>query len=160
MEKKFTHLNQSDLPRMVDISEKSTSNRIAEAEALINLGEDLGKILSHKGNTKKGPVIETAIIAGIQGAKKTSELIPLCHPIKILSINIKIKIIVDHAEIRAVVISKDQTGVEMEALTAVTIAALTFYDMCKSVNKSLKIESIKLLKKSGGKSGDYYYKKK
>ena len=154
-ENNFTHLNQEEQPRMVDVSDKAITHRSAIAEALIQLGPELAKMLKDRGSTKKGPVIQTAVIAGIQGTKKTSDIIPMCHPLPLSAVEVNIQLEGEKARIRVQVKTSHQTGVEMEALTGASIAALTLYDMCKSVSKSMIIESIKLLKKTGGKSGDY-----
>jgi cyclic pyranopterin monophosphate synthase len=154
-EKKFTHLNQEEQPRMVDVSNKIVTHRTAIAEALIQLGPELAKMLEVTGSTKKGPAIQTAVIAGIQGTKKTSDIIPMCHPLPLSAVEVDIRLEGEKARIQVKVKTSHQTGVEMEALTGASIAALTLYDMCKSVSKEMIIESIKLLKKTGGKSGDY-----
>mgnify|MGYP001181223411 CR=1 FL=1 len=156
--KKFTHLSKDNVPRIVDVSEKSKTNRVAVSQARVHLGKELAELIKKTKSTKKGPVIETAVIAGIQGAKKTSELIPLCHPLTLNGVNIGINIQGEYAIINVTAKTYDRTGVEMEALTAASVAALTIYDMCKSINKSIPIESIHLLKKTGGKSGIYLKK--
>ena len=155
--KEFTHIKNNDLPSMVDVSDKSLTERKAVAMARIHLGHELAELLKKSGTTKKGPVLQTAIIGGIQGGKRTSELIPMCHPLPISSINVDIELEGEYALIKATAKTKARTGVEMEALTAASVAALTFYDMCKSVSKNMEIESLLLLEKSGGKSGDYLY---
>jgi len=119
------------------------------------LGRELSEILKESGSTKKGPVLQTAVIAGIQGAKHTSELIPMCHPLPLSGVNVDIELEGEYAVIQVTAKTTGRTGVEMEALTAASVAALTVYDMCKSVSKSMEIESICLLEKTGGKSGDY-----
>ena len=149
----ISHLNKKNSPKIVDISNKKISKRLAIAEGIINFSEStFKKIKSLK--TKKGNIENLAIIAGVLGAKKTSELIPLCHNIEIEDIDINIETInkLKSLKITASVKSEGKTGVEMEALTAVSISCLTIYDMCKSLDKSIKIEQIKLLKKTGGKS--------
>jgi len=156
--KEFTHLSKDDLPKMVDISVKSKTNRKAISMARVHLGKELTELLKKTKNTKKGPVIETAVIAGIQGAKKTSELIPMCHPLTLNGVSVDIKIEGEYAVINVTTKTFDRTGVEMEALTAASISALTIYDMCKSINKSITIESIQLLEKTGGKSGIFINK--
>ena len=156
--KEFSHLSKDDLPRMVDISEKSKTDRKAISMARVHLGKELAELLKKTKNTKKGPVIETAVIAGIQGAKRTSEIIPMCHPVTLNGVSIEIKIEGEHAVINVTTKTFDRTGVEMEALTAASVAALTIYDMCKSINKGITIESIYLLEKTGGKSGIYLKK--
>ena len=158
--KEFTHIRKNNLPSMVDVSDKSVTERKAVAMARIHLGYKLSELLKRSGNTKKGPVFHTAIIGGIQGGKRTSELIPMCHPVPLSSMNVDIELEGEYAYIRATAKTKGLTGVEMEALTAASVAALTFYDMCKSVTKSMKIESVCLLEKTGGKSGDYIIEKK
>lgn len=139
---------------MVDVGDKKITNRAATAKATMFLGAD---IIAHFEDkeliTKKGPVFQTAIIAGIQSVKKTSELIPMCHPLLINGIDIDIDIIDrENIEILCTVSMEGKTGVEMEALTGATIAALTVYDMCKSISQKMVIKEVKLLKKSGGKS--------
>ncbi len=150
--KQFTHISKDGNPQMVDVSEKKITIRVAEAQATIDVGEEiLSMIHDDELITKKGPVFQTAIIAGVMGAKKTHDLIPFCHPLGLEDCQIKItvvnKLIV--IDTRAVVTSK--TGVEMEALTAASIAALTVYDMCKAISHNIKIREIKLMAKSGGK---------
>jgi len=152
----LTHLNDSNQPRMVDVSAKAETTRTATASCLIHLGRELmSQIQDGELKSKKGPVFHTAILAGISGTKKTSELIPLCHPLPLDSAQIEI---VPHGEeellITATAKTSSRTGVEMEALTGASIAALTLYDMCKAVNPAINITDLKLLKKSGGKS-DY-----
>ena len=152
MKKQFTHISKTGNPQMVDVSHKQATKRIAKAQAIVLLGKEiLSKMRGDELITKKGPVFQTAIIAGVMGAKKTHELIPFCHPLGLedcqISISIKKgKVIIDST---ATVIGK--TGVEMEALTAVTIAALTVYDMCKALSHNIVIEEVKLMQKSGGK---------
>lgn len=152
----LTHLNDSNQPRMVDVSAKAETTRTAAASCLIHLGRELmSQIQDGELKSKKGPVFHTAILAGISGTKKTSELIPLCHPLPLDSAQIEI---VPHGEeellITATAKTSSRTGVEMEALTGASIAALALYDMCKAVNPAIIISDLKLLKKSGGKS-DY-----
>ena len=147
------HLNKKNKPSIIDISMKKTSKRIAVAQGIIQFSKStFNKIESL--NTKKGEIKNTAIIAGILSAKKTSELIPLCHNIEIENINIDIKAIKKFSSLKVVssVKSKGKTGVEMEALTAVSIACLTIYDMCKGLDKGIKIKDIQLVEKRGGKS--------
>lgn len=151
--KEFTHISSEGLPQMVNISEKESTKRIAKARAVINPGEEiLQQIENNELITKKGPVFQTAIIAGVMGAKNTSSLIPFCHPLSLE--DCQIDIYVDKARIiidsQAVITGK--TGVEMEALTAVSVAALTVYDMCKALSHNIVIEEIKLMEKIGGKS--------
>ncbi|MDC3195645.1 cyclic pyranopterin monophosphate synthase MoaC [Flavobacteriaceae bacterium] len=150
----FSHLNEKNNPKMVNVSDKKITKRTAIAKATMFLGEE---IISHFNNdeliTKKGPVFQTAIIAGIQGVKKTSELIPMCHPLLINGVDINIHVInSEHIEVLCEVIIEGKTGVEMEALTGVNITCLTIYDMCKSISQDIIIKEVKLLEKTGGKS--------
>mgnify|MGYP001200325448 CR=1 FL=1 len=154
-QKNFTHLDKDDLPRMVDVSSKQVRERTAVAEARVRMGPELARLLQETGSTKKGPVIQTAVIAGIQGAKRTSNLIPMCHPLPLSAIEVDIQLKDELAHIRVSVKTANRTGVEMEALTGASVAALTLYDMCKSVTKAMVIESVRLLEKTGGKSGDF-----
>ncbi|MBW2574951.1 MAG: cyclic pyranopterin monophosphate synthase MoaC [Deltaproteobacteria bacterium] len=152
--KKFTHIDEQGHVRMVDVSGKKPTLRVAIARGVVSMSQEtFEKILDQ--TVKKGNVLETARIAGIMAAKKTSELIPMCHPLNITHIAIdffpdKVK---NSIRIEAAVRAIDQTGVEMEALTAVSVAGLTIYDMCKSYDRSMTISDICLLEKSGGKSG-------
>ena len=150
----FSHLNEKNNPKMVNVSDKKITKRTAIAKATMFLGEE---IISHFNNdeliTKKGPVFQTAIIAGIQGVKKTSEIIPMCHPLLINGVDINIHVInSEHIEVLCEVIIEGKTGVEMEALTGVNITCLTIYDMCKSISQDIVIKEVKLLEKTGGKS--------
>lgn len=152
----FTHINQHGEANMVDISGKQESVREARAEALISMhASTLQMILS--GNHHKGDVFATARIAGIQAAKKTWELIPLCHPLLLSKVEILLEARPQTNQVRIESYCKltGKTGVEMEALTAASVAALTIYDMCKAVQKDMVIEHVRLLRKSGGKSGDF-----
>ena len=152
--KKFTHLDKEDNPTMVDIGDKKATERVAVARALMSLEEEiLDQLDNNEIQTKKGPIFQTAIIAGIMATKKTSELIPLCHAIAINKSNINIRVNTERKiEIDCTVKVTGKTGVEMEALTGASIAALTIYDMCKGFSHNIIIEEIKLLKKTGGKS--------
>lgn len=152
----LTHLDEHGAARMVDVSDKELTAREATAEALIVLSEEAFAAVMD-GSAPKGDVLAAARIAGIMGAKKTSELIPLCHPLPLSKMAIDFEPQADRNAIRIVAMAKTtaQTGVEMEALTAASIAALTVYDMVKAVDKGAVIESIRLLTKSGGKSGAY-----
>jgi cyclic pyranopterin phosphate synthase len=153
----FSHVDSHSKPTMVDVSAKEPTARSAIAECFVNLGPEIMQSLTESGwSSKKGPILDTAIIAGTMGAKKTSELIPFCHPLNLKSVKIDI-IPVDEARLRieARVKVLDQTGVEMEALTAVSVAALTIYDMCKAASKNIVIEATRLVEKTGGKS-DYH----
>jgi len=152
----LTHFNEQGRARMVDVSEKAVTLRRAAATGEIHVSRE---ILEHirNGTMKKGDVLAVAQVAGIQAAKHTWELIPMCHPIPLTGIDISFSLLEDpcRVEIRAVISCSGVTGVEMEALTAVSAAALTIYDMCKAVQKDMEITGIRLLSKSGGKSGDY-----
>ncbi|CAA6677237.1 MULTISPECIES: cyclic pyranopterin monophosphate synthase MoaC [unclassified Lentimonas] len=152
----FTHIDKDQRPTMVDVSEKNVTERTAIAESFVNLGPEIMSALTEAGwSCKKGPILDTAVIAGTMAAKKTSELIPFCHPLNLKSIKIKIEPVDDsRLRIEAFVKVLDQTGIEMEALTAASVAALTIYDMCKAVSKDIVIEETRLVKKTGGKS-DY-----
>ncbi len=139
---------------MVNVSDKKVTKRTAIARGTMFLGRE---VVSHFSNdelmTKKGPVFQTAIIAGIQGVKKTSELIPMCHPLLINGVDIDISIVDEESvEVECKVTIEGKTGVEMEALTGVNIACLTIYDMCKSISQEMVIKEVKLIEKTGGKS--------
>lgn len=155
----FTHINQNGEANMVDVSMKQDSVREARAEALITMNaETLQMILD--GSHHKGDVFATARIAGIQAAKRTWELIPLCHPLLLSKVEVQLEALPASNQIRIESLCKlsGKTGVEMEALTAASVAALTIYDMCKAVQKDMVIEQVRLLSKSGGKSGDFVAK--
>ena len=142
---------------MVNVSDKKVTKRTAIARGTMFLGRE---VVSHFSNdelmTKKGPVFQTAIIAGIQGVKKTSEMIPMCHPLLINGVDINISIVDEESvEVECKVTIEGKTGVEMEALTGVNIACLTIYDMCKAVDRGMYFDKIGLIHKSGGKSGTY-----
>lgn len=137
---------------MVDVSEKTITKRIAKAQAVVQLGKKI--VAQMKGDeliTKKGPVFQTAIIAGVMAAKRTHELIPFCHPLALEDCKIRITVKKNKAIIDTEAIITSKTGVEMEALTAASVAALTIYDMCKALSHNIIIEEIKLMAKSGGK---------
>jgi len=149
---KFTHVSPAGLPQMVDVSDKKITHRVARARAVVNPGKTiLGLVQQNELVTKKGPVFQTAIIAGVMGAKKTSELIPFCHPIALEDCQVSIQIIKDRIVIDTTATTTGKTGVEMEALTAASVAALTIYDMCKALSHDITIEETKLMAKSGGK---------
>ncbi|WP_017443652.1 cyclic pyranopterin monophosphate synthase MoaC [Gayadomonas joobiniege] len=153
---KLTHLNEAGEANMVDVSDKNVTTR--EARAQVSVYMNAAAFVSlQAGQNKKGDVIATARIAGIQAAKKTSELIPLCHPLMLKKVQVDFDI---DKQMHAVHIKTyckvaDQTGVEMEALTAASVAALTIYDMCKAVDKHMRIEGLQVVAKSGGKAGDW-----
>ncbi len=152
----FTHIDSEGKVRMVDVTEKAFSERKAMAQGKIAMNSDTFEKIQNQ-SIKKGNVLETARIAGVMAAKKTSGLIPMCHPLNIT--HVAVDFFPDEKEnaicIQASVRLRGQTGVEMEALTAVAVAALTIYDMCKSYDKSMIISDIRLMEKSGGKSGMY-----
>lgn len=152
----LTHFNEQGRARMVDVTEKAVTRRTAAAAGEIHVSpETMARIKD--GTLKKGDVLAVAQVAGIQAAKHTWELIPMCHPLPLTGIDISFSLSDDPCmvEIRAAAACTGVTGVEMEALTAVSAAALTIYDMCKAVQKDMRITNIRLLEKSGGKSGDY-----
>jgi cyclic pyranopterin phosphate synthase len=153
----FSHLDDKGSPRMVNVGAKDITSRTAIAESVVVLGEEIIALFKNDELlTKKGPVFQTAIIAGIMAAKKTHDLIPMCHPLALEHCNIVITVSgKDRVCITSEVKTTGKTGVEMEALTASSVAALTVYDMCKSISKSIVIQNIKLKKKTGGKS-DFY----
>jgi len=152
----FTHLNEKGEAHMVDVSDKDKSERIAIAQSVITMQPETLKMIV-AGDHKKGDVLAVARIAGIQAAKQCSNLIPLCHPLMLTSIKVDCEADEKNNCVRITTQCKlkDRTGVEMEALTAASIAALTIYDMCKAVDKGMVISDVKLLKKTGGKSGDW-----
>jgi cyclic pyranopterin phosphate synthase len=153
---RLTHLNKQGEARMVDVGSKPVTRRVAVAEGTIRMQANTLRLIREHGH-KKGDVLGIARTAGIMAAKKTAELIPLCHPIAITRIDIDFELHPRKSAItcRARVGAKDQTGVEMEALCAVQIALLTVYDMCKSVDRGMTIETVRLLEKSGGRSGTW-----
>jgi len=155
----LTHIDKNKSPKMVDIFDKNISRRLAVAEGIIKFKKSTFDKIS-KLETSKGEVKNVAILSGVVGAKKTSELIPLCHNIPIDNVEIKIAKIPSTSSIKVIckVTASAKTGVEMEALTGVSIACLTIYDMCKGIDKGITIKSIKLIKKYGGKSSFYKFK--
>lgn len=157
----LTHVNKNGKANMVDVSEKEVTVRTAEAFAEVKVSKELFEKIRNN-ELEKGDVLTTAKIAGIQGGKKTSKLVPLCHNIFISKLDVKLELNDEKhsVEIYSYAKTKSVTGIEMEALTAASVAALTVYDMCKAVDKSIVIGEIKLLKKTGGKSGDYYFSTK
>jgi cyclic pyranopterin phosphate synthase len=150
----LTHLDSEGRARMVDVSEKSETLRVARAEAFVEMSAPTVRLLRDRALPKGNP-LEVARIAGIQAGKKTSELIPLCHPLALTHLDVSIEVIESGARIETVARTKAETGVEMEAMTAACVAALTLYDMCKAVEKGISIGPIRLLEKSGGKSGHW-----
>ncbi|MDD3719316.1 MAG: cyclic pyranopterin monophosphate synthase MoaC [Actinomycetota bacterium] len=152
----LTHLDEKGRARMVDISSKRVTARAATARASVMMQEATLDLVLGAG-IEKGDVLGTARIAGIMAAKKTSELIPMCHPIAITSVEMEFEVDRKASTITAVATARtrDRTGIEMEALTAAAVAALTIYDMCKAVDRAMTISSVQLLKKSGGRSGTF-----
>ncbi len=152
----FTHVDKVGKANMVDVSSKNNTLRTAEAYGEVRVTKELLDKIK-KNELSKGDVLTTAKIAGILGGKKTSELIPLCHNIFISKLDVELKLNEENSSVEIYSFAKTEgvTGIEMEALTAVSIAALTVYDMCKAVDKSINIGDIKLLKKTGGKRGDF-----
>jgi len=150
----LTHFNQQGRAKMVDVTEKAVTLRTAVAAGEIHVSaETMTHIKS--GTLKKGDVLAVAQVAGIQAAKHTWELIPMCHPLRLTAVDLSFTLEEEAVHIRAQVKCKGETGVEMEALAAVSAAALTVYDMCKAIQKDMRITNIRLLEKSGGKSGGY-----
>lgn len=155
-ENQLTHFNQQGEAHMVDIGDKEVTKRIAVTEGRILMqDETLQRILA--GDNKKGDVLGIARVAGIMASKKTPDLIPLCHPLSLTHVEIELQTIENPASVycQTTVATNGKTGVEMEALNATQIALLTIYDMCKAVDKGMVIDGVRLLKKSGGKSGDW-----
>ena len=152
--KRLTHIGEDGRARMVDVSNKVPTRREARAEAkLFAAPETLA--LVREGKAKKGDVIGVAELAGIIGAKKTADLIPLCHPLPLSSLKVSVELAGDHLRVECLAATTGPTGVELEALTGASIAALTLYDMLKATDKAMRIEGIRLLEKSGGRSGHY-----
>jgi cyclic pyranopterin phosphate synthase len=152
--RELTHLDQNGLPRMVDVSAKRETVREAEAEAVLWVGDKVMHAILD-GKTPKGNIFETARIAGIMGAKRTSDLIPLCHPLQLTHASVDMELRQDDIVIRTKVKTIGSTGVEMEALTAASITALTLYDMLKALSKEMRLNGLRLIAKSGGRSGKY-----
>lgn len=152
----FTHINQDGKANMVDVTSKEVTVRQAIAEAYVDMSADTLALIVN-GQHHKGDVFATARIAGIMAAKKTSDLIPLCHPLALTKVEVNITAEVEFNRVRIESLCKlsGKTGVEMEALTAASVAALTIYDMCKAIQKDMVISSVKLLEKTGGKSGHF-----
>lgn len=149
---KLSHFDEAGEARMVDVSAKAATRREAEASAFVTLSKE---VLAALPNNPKGNPLEVARFAGIQAAKRTSELIPMCHPLPLTFIDVTAEITPDGIAIRSKAATTGPTGVEMEALTAASVAALTIYDMCKALDKGIVIREVRLERKSGGKSGDY-----
>ena len=150
----FTHLDETGAAHMVDVGEKEATRRRAVARCVINMEEATASAIAD-GNTKKGDVLAVARIAGIQAAKRTSDIIPLCHPLLISKVSVDLSVGDRSVEIESVVETTGPTGVEMEALHACTAAALTIYDMCKALDRAMVISEVMLVEKSGGRSGTF-----
>ncbi|WP_298774981.1 cyclic pyranopterin monophosphate synthase MoaC [uncultured Shewanella sp.] len=159
MTENFTHINAEGHAHMVDVTDKGNTQREARAQAFIEMAPETLQMII-QGEHHKGDVFATARIAGIQAAKKTSDLIPLCHPLMLTKVEVDIEAELDNQRVKVTSLCKlsGKTGVEMEALTAASVAVLTIYDMCKAVQKDMLISQICLLEKTGGKSGDYHIK--
>jgi cyclic pyranopterin phosphate synthase len=152
----LTHLDESGRARMVDVSSKDVTRREATARAIVSMQPETARLIA-SGGMPKGDVLAVARVAGIMAAKRTPDLIPLCHPLPITGVEMRFDMDADHArlEIQATVKVTGRTGVEMEALTAAAVAALTVYDMCKAVDRGMSIGNVELLHKAGGKSGEF-----
>lgn len=160
MDKDFTHFNDEGRARMVNVGEKAPSIRTATAAATVLVNEETFGLIK-TGGMKKGDVLTVAQVAGIMGSKRTPDIIPMCHPVVIDGADISLSLNEENhsVEIRATISCDGRTGVEMEALTAASVAALTVYDMCKAVQRDIVISDIHLLSKTGGVHGDYQYNK-
>lgn len=156
----LTHFNEAGRATMVDVSDKDITTRIATACATVKLNQNTYELIK-EGRMKKGDVLAVAQVAGIMGAKKTPDIIPMCHPIALTKVDISYELDDEKYTIyiESTTKCKGETGVEMEALTAASVCALTIYDMCKAIQRDIEITGIHLLAKSGGKSGDYRYSK-
>ncbi len=153
---KLTHLDEQDRPKMVDVSPKEDTTRVAKASGIIQMSQKAFDMIV-QNKTKKGPVLQTAVVASIMGAKQTSSLIPMCHPLMLTSLNCDIEELSELPGFKLTLTAKlkGKTGVEMEALTGVSIGLLTIYDMAKAIDKSMVLKDIMLEEKSGGKSGHF-----
>ena len=150
----LTHIDENGKAQMVDVGNKEDTKRSATASGKVSMSSETIEALK-KQELQKGDVLGVARVAGIQAAKKTSDLIPLCHPLAVNFASVNFRIQESHVEIETIVETSGKTGVEMEALTACSVTALTIYDMCKAMDKSITIDEIKLLEKTGGKSGNW-----
>ena len=153
---KLTHLDQNDRPKMVDVTKKDDTTRVAVASGQISMSQEAYNMIV-ENKTKKGPVLQTAVIAAIGGAKQTSNLIPMCHPLMLTGVNCDVIELpkLPGFELQVTAKLTGKTGVEMEALTGVTVGLLTIYDMAKAIDKTMVISDVKLLRKDGGKSGRF-----
>lgn len=154
----LTHINEQGRARMVDVTDKEATTRTASAVGTVYMNKETVDLIK-SGGMKKGDVLAVAQVGGIIAAKRTSDIIPMCHPIMTTGIDISFTVNETSIDIRSTVKCKGETGVEMEALTAVSAAALTIYDMCKAVQKDIVISDIRLDEKTGGKSGDYKWQR-
>ena len=150
----FTHFNEQGRARMVDVSGKEPTDRTAVAAGTVRMQPSTVEAI-RTGGVPKGDVLAVAQVAGIMAAKRTSEIVPMCHPLALTGVDIRFALRADAVDVEAAVRCRGETGVEMEALHAVTAAALTIYDMCKALEKGMVISDVRLLEKTGGKSGDY-----
>ena len=152
----LTHLDESGRARMVDVSDKDVTRREATARAIVSMQPETARLIA-SGSVAKGDVLAVAQVAGVMAAKRTPDLIPLCHPLPITGVSMQFELDEAHArlEIQATVRVTGRTGVEMEALTAAAVAALTVYDMCKAVDRGMSIGNVELLHKAGGQSGEF-----
>ncbi len=150
----LTHINEQGRARMVDVTDKAETTRTAVAEGRVRMHRETAELI-RTGGMAKGDVLAVAQVAGIMAAKRTPDIIPMCHSLRLTGVDITFTLEEEAVRIRATVHCKGETGVEMEALTAVSAAALTIYDMCKAVQKDMEIGEIRLCRKTGGKSGDY-----
>lgn len=153
MPRKLSHYDQTGRARMVDVSEKSATRRAAEASAFVAMNSEVVAALP---KNPKGDPLEVARLAGIMAAKRTADLVPMCHPLPLTHVDVRTRVCENGVSITSKVTTTAATGVEMEALVAASIAALTIYDMCKALDKGIEIQNVRLEAKSGGKSGDYH----
>ena len=151
---KLTHFDESGKARMVDVGDKSETKRIAVAAGRISMRPETAAVI-REGTAEKGDVLGVARVAGIMAAKRTWELVPMCHPLLLTKVGVELVVNGDGVDIEATVETRGKTGVEMEALTAVSVAALTVYDMVKAIDRGMTIEGVRLLEKHGGASGDW-----
>ena len=151
----FTHFNEQGRARMVDVSAKEPTLRTATAAGTVRMRPSTVEAI-RTGGVPKGDVLAVAQVAGVMAAKRTSELVPMCHPLMLTGVDVRFTLRADAVDVEATVKCRGETGVEMEALTAVSAAALTVYDMCKALEKGMEITAVRLLEKTGGKSGDYH----
>lgn len=154
-DRKLTHLDDQGRARMVDVSRKDVTVRTARAMARVRVGRQVASLIRETGSVKKGDVLQTARLAGIMGAKRVPDLVPLAHPIGLDHVDVTAELSGEHVILHSEVTCTARTGVEMEAMTAVSVAALTVYDMCKAAARGIEIEKVTLLMKSGGRSGTW-----